>query len=135
MQNRSWAVFLILSQFVMDLGRHQTSCCTALFNNNKKKHVTVFQTYVVDLHEVTEALLTENIFEENQVLLMVGIWMELRGEQGKSLVQPYRITIRMDLKHSLAIMNCKGTIRRWSESIRSITLLLIFFISTHRCLY
>lgn len=102
MQNRRWAVFLVLSQFVMDLGRHQTSCCTALFN--KKKHITVFQTYVVDLHEVTEALLTENIFEENQVFLMVGIWMELRGEQGKSLVQPYRITM-MHLKHSLAIMN------------------------------
>ena len=41
------------------------------------------------LHEVTEAFLTEDIFEEDQVLFMVGIRVELRGEQGQSLMQPY----------------------------------------------
>lgn len=39
------------------------------------------------LHEVTKALLTEHIFEENQVLFMVCIRVELRGEQGQSLMQ------------------------------------------------
>lgn len=40
------------------------------------------------LHEVTKALLAQDIFEEHQVLFMGGIWMELRGEQGQSLMQP-----------------------------------------------
>lgn len=40
------------------------------------------------LHEVTEAPLAEDIFEENQVLFVVGIRVELRGEQGQSLMQP-----------------------------------------------
>lgn len=40
------------------------------------------------LHEVAKALLAEDIFEEHQVLFMGGIWMELRGEQGQSLMQP-----------------------------------------------
>lgn len=44
---------------------------------------------VINLHDVTEALLTEDIFEEDQVFFVVSVWMELRGEQGQSLVQPY----------------------------------------------
>lgn len=47
------------------------------------------QTYLLYLHEVSEAFLTEDIFEEDQVLFMVGIRVELRGEQGQSLMQPY----------------------------------------------
>lgn len=47
------------------------------------------QTCLLYLHEVTKALLTEDIFEEDQVLFMVCIRMELRGEQGQSLMQPY----------------------------------------------
>lgn len=55
-----------------------------------KNHITSIQTYLLYLHEVTKALLTEDIFEEDQVLFMVGIWVELRGEQGQSLMQPCR---------------------------------------------
>lgn len=46
------------------------------------------QLHLLYLHEVTKALLTEDVFEEDQVLLMVGIWVKLRGEQGQSLMQP-----------------------------------------------
>lgn len=38
------------------------------------------------LHEVTNAFLTEDIFEKDQVLFVVGIRVELRGEQGQSLM-------------------------------------------------
>lgn len=56
--------------------------------------------YLLYLHEVTEALLTEDVFEEDQVLLMVGIWVELRGEQGQSLMQPcesYKLGVTLAL--------------------------------------
>lgn len=44
------------------------------------------------LHEVAEALLTEDLFEEDQILLVVGIGVQLGGEQGQSLVQIQRLT-------------------------------------------
>lgn len=40
------------------------------------------------LHEVAEALLTEDIFEKHQVFFVVGIRVELRGEQGQGLMKP-----------------------------------------------
>lgn len=51
---------------------------------------TPVQTILLHLHEVTEAPLTEDIFEEHQVFFVVGIWVELRGEQGQGLMKPYR---------------------------------------------
>lgn len=44
---------------------------------------------VPHLHEVPKAPFTEDILEEPQVLLVVGVWVELRGEQGQSLMKPY----------------------------------------------
>ncbi len=55
------------------------------------------------LHEVTEAFLTEDIFEEDQVLFMVGIRVELRGEQGQSLMQPYESSKKPKKTHVLII--------------------------------
>lgn len=48
-----------------------------------------FKRDFINLHDVTEAFLTEDILEEDQVFLMVSIRMKLRGEQGQSLMQPY----------------------------------------------
>lgn len=48
------------------------------------------QTILPYLHQVAEAPLTEDIFEEHQVFFVVGIWVELRGEQGQGLMKPYR---------------------------------------------
>lgn len=43
---------------------------------------------VPHLHEVAKAPFTEDILEEPQVLLVVGVWVELRGEQGQRLMKP-----------------------------------------------
>lgn len=43
---------------------------------------------VLHLHEVPKAPFTEDILEEPQVLFVVGVWVELRGEQGQSLMKP-----------------------------------------------
>lgn len=51
---------------------------------------TPVQTILLYLHEVAEAPLAEDIFEEHQVFFVVGIWVELRGEQGQGLMKPYR---------------------------------------------
>lgn len=56
-------------------------------------------TEVINLHDVTEALLTEDIFEEDQVFFMVSIWMKLRGEQGQSLMQPYGAENKMMMEN------------------------------------
>lgn len=44
---------------------------------------------ILNLYDVTEALLTEDILEEDQVFFMVSIWMKLSGKQCQSLMQPY----------------------------------------------
>lgn len=56
------------------------------FVKHEYQKVTSTQTCLLYLHEITEAFLTENVFEEDQVLFMVGIRVELRGEQGQSLM-------------------------------------------------
>lgn len=48
----------------------------------------MLESLLTNLHEVTKGLLTEDIFEEDQVLLMVGVRVQLGGEQGQSLMQP-----------------------------------------------
>lgn len=51
--------------------------------------MSLFLRDFINLHDVTEALLTEDILKEDQVSFMVSIWMKLGGKQGQSLMQPY----------------------------------------------
>lgn len=81
-------------------------CCNQVQVCKKKKLHRRWQTYdrldtpvpteaqscadpVSHLHEVPKAPFTEDILEEPQVLLVIGVWVELRGEQGQSLMKPY----------------------------------------------
>lgn len=48
------------------------------------------ESYLRYLHEVSEALLTEDIREEAQLLLVFGPGVQPRGEMGQSLMQPCR---------------------------------------------
>lgn len=47
--------------------------------------------YPLYLHEVSNAFLTEDIFEEDQVFFVVGIRVKLRREQSQDLMQPLSI--------------------------------------------
>lgn len=40
------------------------------------------------LHQVTQAPFTEDIFEEDHVLFVIGIGPQLRRQQGQRLVEP-----------------------------------------------
>lgn len=42
------------------------------------------------LHEISQAPLTEDIFEEHHVLFVIGIRPQLRGQQGQRFMEPYR---------------------------------------------
>lgn len=47
--------------------------------------------YPLYLHEVSNAFLAEDIFEEDQVFFVVGIRVKLRREQSQDLMQPLSI--------------------------------------------
>lgn len=50
--------------------------------------------YPLYLHEVSNAFLAEDIFEEDQVFFVVGIRVKLRREQRQDLMQPLSIKKR-----------------------------------------
>lgn len=41
------------------------------------------------LHQVTEAFLAENIPQEAHLFLVIGVWSQLRGQQGQSLMESW----------------------------------------------
>lgn len=43
-----------------------------------------------DLHQVSQAPLAEDVFEEDHVLFVIGVGPQLRGQQGQRLVKPCR---------------------------------------------
>lgn len=73
-------------------------CVITAFNSCVSQNIsTVCQPNLCYLHEVAEAPLTKHIFEEDQVLFVVCIRVELRGEQGQGLMQPYTLSIKKNV--------------------------------------
>lgn len=77
-----WSLKTQILQPVWESKLHLSSPSGAL------PHETILRD-ILNLYDVTEALLTEDILEEDQVFFMVSIRKKLRGKQGQSLMQPF----------------------------------------------